>query len=112
MLTVETTLPPTDFSPPRILDEGQQRNHLPGSIMNCETSEEAASTARIPDLDLLEARLQWQLGGRIRDLRVVGQEKGLVIQGHARTYYAKQLAQHAVLEATDMPILANEIEVS
>ena len=28
------------------------------------------------------------------------------------TYYAKQLAQHAVMEMTEVPILANEIEVS
>lgn len=80
--------------------------------MNWQTSEEAASTARFLDLDQLEARLQWRLGGRVRGLRVVGGEKGLVIQGYARTYYAKQLAQHAVMEATELPILANEIEVS
>jgi hypothetical protein len=35
----------------------------------------------------------------------------LVLQGQAHTYYAKQLAQHALLEATRLPIRANEIEV-
>jgi len=33
------------------------------------------------------------------------------LRGRAKTYYAKQLAQHAVMEATDLPVLANEIEV-
>jgi hypothetical protein len=31
---------------------------------------------------------------------------------HAHTYYAKQLAQQAVLAASSTPIVANEIEVS
>jgi hypothetical protein len=39
-------------------------------------------------------------------------EKGLVLQGRARTYHVKQLAQQAVMEAAHMPIRANEIVVS
>jgi len=39
-------------------------------------------------------------------------KEGLVLRGRAQTYYAKQLAQHAVVEAAGLPILANEIEVS
>jgi len=34
-----------------------------------------------------------------------------VLQGRTRTYHAKQLAQHAVMEITELPILANEIRV-
>ena len=63
------------------------------------------------DLDHLEARVQTRLGGRIRDLRLYFRENGLVLQGLARTYYAKQLAQHVVMMETPLPILANEIEV-
>ena len=48
---------------------------------------------------------------RIRDLRVLIQGRGVVLRGQTDTYYAKQLAQHAVLDLTDLPILANEIEV-
>ena len=59
----------------------------------------------------LEAHIQCRLGGRISEFRVVVADKGLILRGHARTYYAKQLAQHAVMEATALPILANEIEV-
>lgn len=60
----------------------------------------------------LEAHVQCRLSGRVRHLHVFRRERGLVLQGHALTYYAKQLAQHAVMEASDLPILANEIEVS
>lgn len=59
----------------------------------------------------LEAHVQARVGGQLLDFRIVVQDDGLVLQGRARTYYAKQLAQHAVMEATGMPIRANEIEV-
>ena len=52
-----------------------------------------------------------RLGNRIRDLRVLRQGGGLVIQGRTTTYYAKQLAQHAAMELDNEPILANDIEV-
>ncbi len=48
---------------------------------------------------------------RVRDLRVMCRKDGVILQGSARTYHAKQLAQHSVMEITDLPILANEIEV-
>jgi len=59
----------------------------------------------------LEVRLQGKLQGRVRDLQLRLQESGLVLRGHARTYYAKQLAQHTLLTETNLAILANEIEV-
>jgi hypothetical protein len=62
-------------------------------------------------LDELEARLQGQLRGRVRELRLLNWTGGVVLRGFARTYYAKQLAQHAVMTNTRLPILANEIEV-
>ena len=63
------------------------------------------------DVERLEAQVQSRLGGRVRDLRLLAQDRGLVLRGRAPTYYAKQLAQHAVMTATALPILANEIEV-
>lgn len=63
-------------------------------------------------LECLETHLQAKLGGRVLNLHVVRAEAGLVLHGRTHTYYAKQLAQHAVMEASDLPILANEIEVS
>jgi hypothetical protein len=59
----------------------------------------------------LEAHIQCRLGGQIREFQLVIVDKGLILRGRAHTYYAKQLAQHAVMEATGLPILANEIEV-
>ncbi len=58
-------------------------------------------------------RLQCRVGRQIRDFRLLRRDNGLVLQGHAHTYYAKQLAQHAVMEVLDgLPIVANEIEVT
>lgn len=62
-------------------------------------------------LESLEALMQRRLGGRVRDLRVSVRDKGLILQGRASTYHAKQLAQHAASELAGLPILANDIEV-
>jgi hypothetical protein len=68
--------------------------------------------ASLPEMERLETHVQSRLNGRVRHFRLVVRGCGLVLTGHARTYYAKQLAQHAVMEATALPILANEIQVS
>jgi hypothetical protein len=65
----------------------------------------------VTEEERLECLLQTRLGNRIRDLRVQLLPSGLVLQGRAATYYAKQLAQHAAMELADAPILANDIEV-
>lgn len=53
-----------------------------------------------------------RLNGTVRSLKLTVRDNGLVLRGHARTYYAKQLAQHAVMELTKLRIRANEIEVA
>jgi hypothetical protein len=78
---------------------------------------DAGITSRLdpqpPDvLGQLESRLQCQLNGRVRNLQLVLHNSGLVLRGVSRTYYGKQLAQHVVMETLDLPIVANEIEVS
>src|SRR5262245_49671156 len=60
----------------------------------------------------LEAHVQARLSGRVRDLRLVCRDRGLVIQGWAATYHAKQVAQHVVMEAAPFAVIANEIEVA
>ena len=65
----------------------------------------------LPSKEQLETHVQSRLNGRVRHFRLVDHGSGLVLRGHARTYYAKQLAQHEVMEATALPILANEIQV-
>lgn len=59
----------------------------------------------------LELHLQRRLGGRVRDLRVIVRDEGVILQGRAGTYFAKQLAQHAVMELADVPVLSNDIDV-
>lgn len=56
--------------------------------------------------------IRGRLRGRVRDFRLIVREGGLILQGRAATYYAKQLAQHAAMEISRMPILANEISVT
>jgi hypothetical protein len=62
-------------------------------------------------IEQLEAHLLRRMNSRIRELAIVSEDDGLVLRGRVRTYYEKQLAQHAVMEATSEPILSNEIEV-
>jgi hypothetical protein len=79
--------------------------------MNSLTCETCICFSDAPEIEQLEARVRSRLSGRVRDFQVLGQDNGLVLKGHTRTYYAKQLAQHAVMDSTEIPILANEIEV-
>jgi hypothetical protein len=64
-----------------------------------------------PHPEHLESLVQRRIGSRVRDLRVVVRTNGLILEGRAPTYHAKQLAQQVVMELADMPILANDIEV-
>ncbi len=59
----------------------------------------------------LETLVQRRLGGRVRDLRIVARPDGLILEGWAVTYHAKQLAQHVAMELTPLRIVANAIEV-
>ena len=59
----------------------------------------------------LEMHIQARLSGRVRGLRVVRRDNGFVLQGHTPTYYAKQLVLHAAMQATALPIFADEVEV-
>jgi hypothetical protein len=58
------------------------------------------------------AGILWRLGAQVRDFEILVTDEGVCLRGRVSTYYAKQLAQHAVMNATRIPILANEIEVS
>jgi hypothetical protein len=64
------------------------------------------------DLTHIEQNIRSRLNGRVMDLKLMALDDGLVLRGSARTYYTKQLAQHAVMEFTKLPILENEIEVA
>jgi hypothetical protein len=64
-----------------------------------------------PQEEQLELLLWRRLGNRVRNLRVLLRSGGIILRGHAATYHVKQLAQHAAMEMSDLPILANDIEV-
>lgn len=55
--------------------------------------------------------LAMHLRGRLHDASVSVQCGGVVIRGTTKSYYVKQLAQHAVMEHVSLPIAANEIVV-
>ena len=59
----------------------------------------------------LESLMLRRLGNRVHNLRIHVLESGVVLEGRAPTYYVKQLAQHAVMELGNWPILSNDIEV-
>ena len=80
--------------------------------MSIEQLDAPAKTISSHGLEQLEVRLQGRLGNRIRNLQLSFQDRGIVLRGVARTYHAKQLAQHAVMTETPVPIVANEIEVT
>lgn len=63
------------------------------------------------DISDLEGRLQNRFRGRIRYLQLSVENGCSVLRGQTRTFYLKQLAQHAVMELTRLPIRANEIVV-
>jgi hypothetical protein len=65
----------------------------------------------IEELAEVEGHVRRHLGAQLRHFRLVPSLAGLTLCGRAQTYYAKQLAQKAVRQATRMPIIANEIEV-
>jgi hypothetical protein len=76
-------------------------------------SEQAQTDTATPEtLGRIEEHVRCRLTGLLRDFQVIFRDKGLVLRGHVHTYYTKQLAQHAVMEATSLPIHANELEVS
>jgi len=72
---------------------------------------EPTTSTATDQIDQLEVRLQGQLSGRVRNLQLSIGQAGVTLRGTARTYYAKQLAQHVVMRETQLPIIANEIEV-
>jgi hypothetical protein len=77
------------------------------------TSMSSLQQADLPGggVEELESQVRRRLGGRVRDLRVLVRHDGVILQGWALNYHAKQLAQHAAMELAAARILANEIEV-
>lgn len=63
------------------------------------------------EIGRLAAETAEKLRGWLSGLRLELHAGGVVMRGTARSFYAKQLAQHAVMTGTALPIVRNEIEV-
>jgi hypothetical protein len=59
----------------------------------------------------VESLLRDRLSGRIRNLRVVIEDGGVVLQGSTVSYHCKQLAQHVIMQGLGLSIRANQLEV-
>jgi osmotically-inducible protein OsmY len=77
----------------------QEGTRDPGSALAAEVAE------------LIAARLHNRLGRQVRHFQVLAEGDGLVLQGQASTYYAKQVAQEVTRQVSGMAVLANRIEV-
>lgn len=66
---------------------------------------------RLALAETIERLVREKTSGLIRDLRVVVLPGEVVLTGRAGTYYAKQLATHAAMDACDDLTLTNDIEV-
>ena len=94
----------------QVIDQSAKRPfgtnlHYVGKVMNSTNASTTECVSR------LESSLQNRLSGRVWNLRLEMRDQGLVLQGQARTYYAKQLAQHRLMAETTLPVVANEIVV-
>jgi len=65
----------------------------------------------LQDLECHQTRIQKYLGSRVQQLQLQTYGGGLILRGLARTYHAKQLAQHAAQSMTRLAIVANQIEI-
>jgi hypothetical protein len=66
----------------------------------------------LAEIDRLATRAGAMLRGRVKGLRIEVRGGGVVLRGTASSFYGKQLAQHAVMTGTSLPIVRNEIEVA
>lgn len=52
-----------------------------------------------------------RFGNRVRDFRVLVRANGLVLQGKVGSFHLKQMIQEAVIGATALRLVANEVAV-
>jgi hypothetical protein len=68
-------------------------------------------TSRQDLADRIDRQVRQRTTGLIRDLKIEVLPGEILLTGRASTYYAKQLATHAALDACDHLTLTNDIEV-
>lgn len=79
--------------------------------MNLSFVDELLTRPSDAELDQIERQIRQSLSQRVHNFRLRACDEGLVLEGRTKTYYGKQLVQHAVMDATDFPVLANNIVV-
>ena len=63
------------------------------------------------ELNQIQQEIRRDLSLRVHNFRLRAVEEGLILEGRTKTYYGKQVVQHAVMDATDFPIQSNNIVV-
>ena len=79
--------------------------------MNLQFDTDLLEIPAAEDLDQIQLEVRRNLSLRVHNFRIRVVDEGLILEGRTKTYYGKQLVQHAVMDATDFPILANNIVV-
>ncbi|MCH8829870.1 MAG: hypothetical protein IID45_09865 [Planctomycetes bacterium] len=74
------------------------------------TLEIQTNTSRVL-IERIEHYVQTKTNGMVRDLVVDVLDNQVILTGRSATYYTKQLATHAVLNAVKDVALTNDIEV-
>jgi hypothetical protein len=80
--------------------------------MNLSTSELKTDPLVPETLQRIEELVLRELRGRLVHLQILFRGDGIVLQGKVGSFYVKQLALHAVMKVTSLPIRGNEIAVS
>lgn len=79
-------------------------------MMNVQCAPEMNET----EMDLatkLEQQVKRRTGGMLRHLKIDVCGSEVILTGHAASYYAKQLATHAVLSLATHATVTNDLEV-
>jgi len=86
-----------------------------GSDMQVRYGRDSRSECLLSNDDELVQRVVAWLNARLRepvhDFQLSRRDDGLVLRGVVKTYYAKQVVQEVVMDASGQVVLANDIEV-
>lgn len=63
-------------------------------------------------VEQVEVEVHDRMKSQVRDFRLERGEQGLILRGRARTFYAKQMAQHWVMKLAPVSIQSNQIDVA
>jgi hypothetical protein len=73
------------------------------------TTTERLQAEAIPLVEVIERMVERRTNGRIWNLRVDVKDSRILLSGRAGSYYAKQLAQHAAMDAASRDAVSREI---